>query len=507
MSDPLDLLPRMLAEVPELDDAAFERLATVLHEQIVTSAQTARSRRVSTFRRPARHPVVPRRAAAIAFVALVITAGVVVVTSTGRGGPAGPNPSPWPAYVVALRTLANSRQVSVLIPFDPTSDRVGSSITLPAQGTVAIAPGGREALVLTADNDLAYPVDLHDGAIGRPISVGPGPDSVAFAPDGTVAYIADAGSDACAIACFPDHGREKPGDEVTPVNLLTNKPERPIRTCQGPMQLAMSPTGSTLLVACNFGGIDVVATGTKRVIAHYDVPGSPGNVAFANDGRTVIVGQIFVADLQTVLSWIVLINSDTGQVSKPVVVGKPGGTSVAALTPGGIAYINTWGRPIPPSEAAQPGATGEYTTEIVPFDLQSRRVGQPVAVPTADQPVAAVAYWPGFGVRYVTSPDPSGNIVEYQPGRGSRLIRTGSPNNPGPASFNFSGIVALDPNTPLAIMSVGSSGNTAREGVQALKIVNLATGAVSPAIRLPSSVSSVSVEFDGGPMLNVETPT
>jgi hypothetical protein len=58
----------------------------------------------------------------------------------------------------------------------------------------------------------------------------------------------------------------------------------PIRTCEGPMQLAMAPSGDSPWIACFFGGVDEVSTATGRVIAHYDVPGSPGNFSFADAG-------------------------------------------------------------------------------------------------------------------------------------------------------------------------------------------------------------------------------
>ena len=66
---------------------------------------------------------------------------------------------------------------------------------------------------------------------------------------------------------------------------------------------------------------------------------------------------------------IVLIDPVTRRVGKPIKVGLPGGTSVAAVTPAGVAYIDTWGHT---------GPRGEVTTEIIPLDLRSGRLGTPL---------------------------------------------------------------------------------------------------------------------------------
>lgn len=503
MNDHLDLLPEMLAEVPELDEEAFGRLAARHQEQIAGSAPGVHTRRSGPFfapmRFPARRLTLTRRAAAIAFVGVVVAGGVTLAQSSGRPGSAAPKS--WPAYILAVENPTRDR--TELIPFDPTTGRVGKPIPVPYGAS--IAPGGRRALSLDGPADLAYPVNLENGHVGRPIEVGAYPVSVAFTADGKTAYVADAGQDACFTACGPGPA-VRPSDEVTPVNLITDQAGPPIHVCPGPMQVAMAPSGKTLLVACYFGGVDAVSTSTNRVTAHYDVPGSPGNFAFADGGGTVLVGQITVEDLQSAESSITSINLTTGRVGKTIVVGKPGGTSVEALAPGGIAYVNTWGRPIPPSEAAVPGARNEYTSEIVPLDLRTGKPGNPVAVPGSNDPVAAVGYWPGLGVRYLLTPDLTGTLVEFEPGQSAAVvIRTGS-TIVSPTLTNFYGIIALDPNTPLAIVRVQLP-NTAGGAFGPIKVVDLTTGAVGPKISLPSSTVSISIEFDGVPVLNGETPT
>ncbi len=384
----------------------------------------------------------------------------------------------------------------MLIPFNPSSGTVGKSIEMPGS-RVAVAPGGKHALAFSGQED-GYVVDLGSGRISPPIVLGPFPESVAFSPDGTMAYVADAGEAACIVLCARGPG-VRPSDYVTPLDMETGRVESPIHVCSGPLQVAMSPQGKTLWVSCGFAGVESISLASGHV-SHYDVPGSPGNISFTDGGRTVVVGQIFVEDLQTVSPWINLINTATGKVSKSIVVGRPGITSVAALTPQGIAYVNTWGWPTPP----QPHAPAEYTTEIVPLDLHSRQLG-PALSASGHQRVLAVGYWPGVGVRYLTAPDANGVVIEYDPADATTVRILTSARDSAPLGLsNLTGLVAVDPSSPVAIMQIGSE---ATAPTRELETLNLMNGTVSHVIPLPVAVSYESVAFDGGPSIDGFLPS
>jgi hypothetical protein len=409
--------------------------------------------------------------------AAVVALGIMALATAGcSSGTAALHPAPS-ALVVGVRTLGGHEQQTVLLPLDPVTGLLGASIVVPAQGVVAVAPGGRFALLVDPAHDLAYRVELASGQVGRPIHVGSRPSSVAFSPGGTMAYIADAGSNGCAV---PGPNCSAKSDIVTPVNLTTDEPGHPIHTCPGPMQVAMAPSGDMLWVACFFDGVDEISTSSDRVVAHFDVPGSPGNFAFADAGRTVIVGQIGVEDLQIVPNYIVLIDPVTRRVGKPIKVGLPGGTSIAAVTPAGVAYIDTWGHT---------GPRGEVTTEIIPLDLRSGRLGPALAVRASGEPVAVVGYWPGTDVRYVTYPDSRGDLWEGTPdSSASRLVSTGIRDTQ--RGTENAQIVATDPTAPYLIVRASSG------AARSIKTVNLTTGHVGRAIQLPPSLSPFfSVQF------------
>lgn len=496
MSDPFDQLPMLLAETPGLDEAAFERLAAGLKAQMaavnVEMAATPRSRGKARSLGPRRS--LPRRAAAVAFVAMVVAGGIVLAnSSSGPSSAAGDQI----AYVTAVEQFNNGNSDYFLIPFDLRTSELGQPIKVPGQ--VVVAPGGKLAVVFNRADDLAYVLDLRTGRLGPPINVGPKPVSVAFTPNGTRAYIADAGRDACVVACLGPGAVAS--DAVVTLDLTTGRPGRPIHVCQGPMELAMAPSGLTLLVACYFNGVMAISTATNRVIAHYAVPGSPGNIAFIDGGTSAVVGQIFVEDLQEVAPSINIINLETGHVGKTISAGVPGGTTyVSAVTPSGIAYINGWRQVVP----SQPG----ILPDIFSLDLRTGHVDGPIKVPGTNPYATTVGYWKGFGVRYLTAPDQTGKIYVEDPGTGRiQTFATGSPNFTGISASPSSDVIALDPKTPLAIVEAFPVSDGKGGATSFLKLADLATGKVGPTVWLPRHMSPSSVEFAGGPSLNSETPS
>ena len=99
-----------------------------------------------------------------------------------------------------------------------------------------------------------------------------------------MAYIADAGSAGCAV---PGPNCSAKSDIVTPVDLTTDEPGHPIHTCPGPSGGRDGPfgrhaLGCLLLRRCRRD----LHLDPRPVAAHFDVPGSPGNFAFADGGRT-----------------------------------------------------------------------------------------------------------------------------------------------------------------------------------------------------------------------------
>ena len=91
-------------------------------------------------------------------------------------------------------------------PVDLTTSPPRALPPIPLSGTspngIAIAPNGRKAYVLDAENATVIPISLPSGAVGQPLDLvchmqgDPGctPHAIVISPDGRTAYVAAAGS-------------------------------------------------------------------------------------------------------------------------------------------------------------------------------------------------------------------------------------------------------------------------------------------------------------------------
>jgi YVTN family beta-propeller protein len=83
---------------------------------------------------------------------------------------------------------------------------------------IAITPDGKTAYVTNGASGTVTPIDLATNMPGKPIKISgkPGADAIAISADGTTAYVAN-----------------QPSSTVTPIYLATGTPEKPIRFGHG----------------------------------------------------------------------------------------------------------------------------------------------------------------------------------------------------------------------------------------------------------------------------------
>jgi len=93
------------------------------------------------------------------------------------------------------------------------------------------------AYVLAGPPFTLIPVSLSNGTVGRPIPVGSAAWSVALAPDGTTAYVANAGDGIANLTGAV-------GSTITPVNLRTERADPAINVGDGPCGIAFAGDGS-----------------------------------------------------------------------------------------------------------------------------------------------------------------------------------------------------------------------------------------------------------------------
>jgi DNA-binding beta-propeller fold protein YncE len=145
-------------------------------------------------------------------------------------------PSGSTVYVTTGQTVGST---GLLIPITVATGRVGSPISVGPDPTgIAITPDGQTAYVVDNGSTTITPVHLANGMTGTPIQVGIGPVAVAISPTGDAAYVLGAGVD----------------DTLTPVKLATDPTEdqvgSPIPAGSGvPQTVAIAPDGSSAFVA------------------------------------------------------------------------------------------------------------------------------------------------------------------------------------------------------------------------------------------------------------------
>ena len=165
----------------------------------------------------------------------------VVVLVAGCGGP-GATPPPPPASTATAFVLTQSgaeRPYGLLSAVALPGGRLLWTATIPGQSAVGlvVAPRLGRAYVLAGPPFALTPVSLSTGTVGRPIRVGSAAWSVALSPDGTTAYVANAGD---AIAYMPG----AIGSTITPVNLRTGRADPAISVGDGPCGIAFAGDGA-----------------------------------------------------------------------------------------------------------------------------------------------------------------------------------------------------------------------------------------------------------------------
>jgi hypothetical protein len=105
--------------------------------------------------------------------------------------------------------------------------------------------------------------------VGTPIAVGSKPVAIAITPDGSLAYVADYGS-----------------NQIVPVALSTGRPEPPITLSVHPNSIAITPDGTTAYVIADNGQVWPIALATDHIGSPARVPANSGALAILPTGGT-----------------------------------------------------------------------------------------------------------------------------------------------------------------------------------------------------------------------------
>jgi YVTN family beta-propeller protein len=236
------------------------------------------------------------------------------------------NAAPF-AYV----TNAFAPSVSVV---DTATNQTTATVAFPAGSVpfgVAITPDFRKVYVTALDawsipcgpRQAVYVIDAASNALeGNPIEVGCSPTSIAIAPSGKHAYVANWFSGTVSV-----------------IDTATNAVSATIPVPNTLEGIAISPDGQRVYVTSRASqdAVVVIDTGTNTVLETLTgIGGAPKGIAVSPDGRLVFVTN------EHIFGTVTVIDSATNMVVSTIAVGD--WPSAVALTPDGTkAYVTNGG--------------------------------------------------------------------------------------------------------------------------------------------------------------------
>jgi YVTN family beta-propeller protein len=206
--------------------------------------------------------------------------------------------------------------------------KVGQTISVPEVGpnTIAFTPDGKTCYVAnwgsdTVAGNTVTPIQVTDGgASGRllpSITVGLHPNWIAVTQDGSTAFVANKGS-----------------NSVTPINVASSTAGTAIQVPGPPIELQISPNGSTAYVAIAGSSPEIdevvpmnLTTSPATVGTSIKLPANtqPHWIAFTPDGQTAYV-------VGNGNSTVTAINVATGVASSPIKVSADPDSDLLAIS-------------------------------------------------------------------------------------------------------------------------------------------------------------------------------
>jgi DNA-binding beta-propeller fold protein YncE len=220
---------------------------------------------------------------------------------------------------------------------------------------------------------VAAVIPVVTGALGNR-SVGPRPEAPPKAPTGT-AYVINSG-----------------GGTVTPIDLATNTPGKPIKVSGEPVAMAIAPDGKTAYVSCGATNsapaqaVQPIDLATNTAGKPIDLQWSPDAIVISPDGKTAYLINGFPSRTVTALD---LATRTPGK--SVTLIGPPEAFAIAS---DGKAYVAIQ------TGTRTPGGGFRVEYDFMPIDLATFKLGKPVRL--SGQPVA-IAIAPDGKTAYVVS--------------------------------------------------------------------------------------------------------
>jgi YVTN family beta-propeller protein len=269
------------------------------------------------------------------------------------------------------------------------------------------------------------------------------------------------------------------GGTVTPIDLATNTPGKPIKVNGEPVAMAIAPDGKTAYVSCGATNSAPAQTVTPVDLAT-NTPGKPINlqwppdaIAITPDGKTAYMIVGFPSHSVTPLDLA------TNTPGKPVTLTGPP-EQIAMAPEGKTAYITM-------QTGATPGGGFRVAYDFMPFDLATDRPGKPVKL---SGPPVAIAIAPDGKTAYVVISSDTVTPIDLATSRAGKPIKVGG--KPGAERFMGEPLaIAIAPDGKDAYVANGESSTVTP--------VDLATNTAGKPIKVSGKLGSdaIAITPDG----------
>ena len=314
------------------------------------------------------------------------------------------------------RSKTRSRRARVMIPLAAAAAVValaavtpaltgvfGNRSAAPRLPTPPEAPAGT-AYVINSGGGTVTPIDLATNTPGKPIKASGDVEvvAIAIAPDGKTAY----------VATGPSNTVTPSSQAVEPIDLATNTVGQPIDLTQPPDQIVITPDGKTAYVINGFPSRTVTPVNLAT-----STPGEP--VTLSVEPLAIAMspgGEAYVAiatETGTTAYEFMPIDLATNELGTPVTLSSEP-DAIAFAPDGKTAYVL--------------GQSSSTVITVTPIDLTTNTAGNPINITTTPMPARM------YGQPLAIAITPDGTTAYVADGASSTVtpidLATGTPGQP-----------------------------------------------------------------------------
>jgi YVTN family beta-propeller protein len=360
---------------------------------------------------------------------------------------------PRAGVLIPLAAAAAVVAVAAVIPV--VAGAFGNTSAGPRPAAPPKAPRGT-AYVINSGGGTVTPIDLATNTPGKPIKASGEIVAMAIAPDGKTAYVATGVSTTVTPSA----------QAVQPIDLVTNTAGKPIDLTWPPGPIVITPDGTTVYSINGFPSrtltpIDL-ATGTPG--KPITLSGEPLAIAMAPDGKAYVAittsTKTTHGGFRTVNEFT-SIDLATGKLGKPVMLGSGEPEAIAFAPDGNTAYV-----------VSQPSTT---VITVTPIELTADTAGHPINVSAKPVPQGY------FGQPLAIAITPDGTTAYVADGASSTVtpidLATNTPGQP----ISLSGKPGAD---AIAISTNGAAAYVANQPSSTVTPIDLATNTPEKPIKI-----------------------